>query len=309
VSGVCILGSSNVDFVCHTERFPRPGQTVAGDRFRVAPGGKGANQAVAAARLGLEAIFLSKLGGLDPYRDLLTDGFTWAGLDASGVEVEPEEYCGAALIMIDAEAQNMIAILANANAGVTPAYVDRHRAAIVSSQALLVEFGIPLESAEHAAVLAREAGVLTLVNPAPATQLSERFCAATDVITPNESEAAAITGIEVSTAPCCLQAATYFHERGVRRVVITLGARGAFVSDNGKAQTIPAFSVKAVDPTGAGDAFCAGLALGLVEGRDLAEAARMGSAAGALCACVPGAMRAMPTREDLERLLCGEASV
>jgi ribokinase len=306
VSTVTVLGSSNVDFLCYSGKLPGPGETVAASRFQVSPGGKGANQAVAAARLHLDTLYLSKLGGLDPYRQLLTEGFAWAGLDWSRVEVEPGQYCGTALIMVDRQAQNMIAIAANANAYITRDYVERHRQMIVSSRVLMVEFGVPLETAEHAAVLAREAGVLTLVNPAPASQLSERFYAATDVITPNESEAAALTGVAISNLRSCGQAAAYFHQRGVRRVVITLGERGAYVSSGGDGELVPAFPVKAVDPTGAGDAFCAGLTLGLVEGRELAEAARIGNAVGALCVTAAGAMRAMPSRREAEALLRGE---
>ena len=300
---ITILGTSNIDFVCHTDKLPSPGQTVAGTQFQVSPGGKGANQAVAAARLGSSAVFLSKLGSLDPYRELLTEGFRWAGLDFSRVETESGHYCGAALILIDGSAQNIIAIVDNANRAITPEYVDHHRRAIEASQAFMVELGVPLAAAEHATVLARQAGILTVVNPAPAMAMSGRFYEAIDIITPNETEAAQLTGVEIKDTSSCAQACRYFHDRGVRDVVITLGRQGAFLSDRGRGRHVAPFPVAAVDPTGAGDAFCAGLACALVEGQELPRAVRYACAAGALCASRPGAIRAMPARSEVVSMI------
>jgi ribokinase len=300
---ITVIGSSNIDYVCYTERIPKLGETVAGHSFLVTAGGKGANQAVAAARLGARTVLLTKLGREDRYAGLLTDGFQAAGVDVSRVQFEPGSYCGCALIMVDRQARNIIGIVPNANAGITVAYIEENRSLIEASQVLVVEFGVPLPTVEHAVALARKAGVTTLVNPAPALALGDRFYENVDVIVPNETEAEALCGQRL-TGPDCLQdAAGYFHRRKAAKVVITLGEKGAFVSDGRRQVLVPGRAVKVVDTTAAGDAFVGGLACALAEGRDIFAAAAFANTAAALSVTRSGAARSMPDRAEVEDLI------
>jgi ribokinase len=299
---ITVIGSSNIDYVCYTERIPELGETVAGSSFLVTAGGKGANQAVAAARLGARTVLLTKLGREDRYAGLLTDGFQAAGVDVSRVQFEPGSYCGCALIMVDRQARNIIGIVPNANARISVAYIEENRSLIEASQVLVVEFGVPLPTVEHAVALARKAGVTTLVNPAPALVLGDRFYENVDVIVPNETEAEALCGQRLAGPECLRDAAGYFHRRKAANVVITLGEKGAFVSDGRRTTVIPGRAVKVVDSTGAGDAFVGGLACALAEGRDIFAAAAFANAAAALSVTRPGAARSMPARSEVEEL-------
>jgi len=299
---ITVIGSANIDYVCYTERIPELGETVAGSSFLVTAGGKGANQAVAAARLGARTVLLTKLGREDRYAGLLTDGFQAAGVDVSRVQFEPGSYCGCALIMVDRQARNIIGIVPNANACISVAYIEENRSLIEASQVLVVEFGVPLPTVEHAVALARKAGVTTLVNPAPALALSDRFYEDVDVIVPNETEAEALCGQRLAGPECLRDAAGYFHRRKAANVVITLGEKGAFVSDGRRTTVIPGRAVKVVDSTGAGDAFVGGLACALAEGRDIFAAAAFANAAAALSVTRPGAARSMPARSEVEEL-------
>ena len=301
---ITVLGSANIDYVCYTERIPALGETVAGTSFLVAAGGKGANQAVAAAKLGVRTVLLTKLGREDPYSGLLTDGFRAAGVDVSRVGYE-QGCCGCALIMVDRQARNIIGIVPNANARISVEYLEENRALIEGSRVLVAEFGVPLATVEHALALARRAGVSTLVNPAPALALSDRFYEDVDVVVPNETEAEALCGQRLSGPDCLREAAGFFHSRKVPHVVITLGEKGAFVSSGRRSQLIPAFPVKTVDTTGAGDAFVGGLACALDEGKDIFTAAVFANAAAALSVTRPGAARSMPARAEVEQLLGG----
>jgi len=300
---ITVIGSANIDYVCYTERIPELGETVAGSSFLVTAGGKGANQAVAAARLGARTVLLTKLGREDRYAGLLTDGFQAAGVDVSRVQFEPGSYCGCALIMVDRQARNIIGIVPNANACISVAYIEENRSLIEASQVLVVEFGVPLPTVEHAVALARKAGVTTLVNPAPALVLGDRFYENVDVIVPNETEAEALCGQRLAGPEGLREAAGYFHRRKAANVVITLGEKGAFVSDGRRTTVIPGRAVKVVDSTGAGDAFVGGLACALAEGRDIFAAAAFANAAAALSVTRPGAARSMPARSEVENLI------
>jgi len=300
---ITVIGSSNIDYVCYTERIPRLGETGAGSSFLATAGGKGANQAGAAARLGGRTMLLTKLGREDRYTSLLTDGFREAGVDVSRVGLEPDCYCGCALIMVDRQAHNIICIVANANARISVEYIEENRALIEASRVLVVEFGVPLPTVEHAVRLARRAGVTTVVNPAPALPLADSFCADVDVLAPNETEAEALCGRKLDGPEDLRAAAEHFHRRGVGGVVITLGENGAFVSDGRRSSLLPALSVQTVDTTGAGDAFVGGLACALAEGRDIFDSAVFANAAAALSVTRPGAARSMPARAEVEELL------
>ncbi len=297
---ITVVGSANIDYVCYAERIPCLGETVAGSSFLVAAGGKGANQAVAAARLGARTTLLTKLGGEDRYAGLLTDGFEAAGVDVSRIGFVPGSYCGCALIMVDREAHNIIGIVPNANACITAAYIDENRSLIEASQVLVVEFGVPSPTVECVVAIAKKAGVTTLVNPAPARPVKDAFYENVDVIVPNETEAEALTGLKLCGPGGLRDAARFFHDRDAARVVITLGEKGVFVSDGCRSTLIPGHAVKTVDTTGAGDAFIGGLACGLAEGRDIFQAALFANAAAALSVTRPGAAQSMPARSDVD---------
>jgi ribokinase len=300
---ITVIGSSNIDYVCYTERIPQLGETVAGSSFLVAAGGKGANQAVAAARLGASTVLLTKLGREDRYAGLLTAGFQDAGVDVSRVQLEADSYCGCALIMVDRQARNIIGIVPNANACISVDYIEENRPLLEASRVLVVEFGVPLPTVEYAVALAKKAGVTTLVNPAPALALVDSFYENVDVIVPNETEAEALCGQQLAGPEGLQEAAGYFHRRKVGNVVITLGEKGAFVSDGRRCALLPALPVKTVDTTGAGDAFVGGLACALAEGRDIFSAAIFANAAAALSVTRPGAARSMPARAEVEELV------
>ncbi len=300
---ITILGSSNIDFISHNDHLPLPGETVIGKNFIVTPGGKGANQAVAVARLGGKVRFLSKIGGKDKYADILLEGFRWAGVDYSCVEVEADTYCGIALIMVGEKAQNIISVIANANACITKDFLEKHRKLIESSKIIVTEFGIPIETAEHAALMAKAAGCCTIINPAPAVEIRDQFYDAIDIITPNETEASILTGYHVKDTESTISAAEFFHKKGVENVVITLGRNGVYISTSKKKEWIPIFQVNAIDTTAAGDAFNGGLACALWEGKDIFNASRFGSAVAALCVTKSGSSRAMPSRQEVNSFL------
>jgi ribokinase len=300
---VTVIGSANIDYVCYTERIPALGETVAGTSFLVAAGGKGANQAVAAARLGAKTILLSKLGREDRYASLLTDGFRNAGVDVSRVCMEPGSYCGCALIMVDRHARNIIGIVPNANAAITPAYIDENRGIIESSKVVILEFGVPLDTVRHALGMAKRAGATTLVNPAPAAPVPEDFYSDVDVLVPNEVEAGQLCGLPLAGEGGLERAASWFHQRKAACVVITLGERGAFVSDGGRRALVPSRRVRVADTTGAGDAFVGALACGLDEGRDVLAAAVFANAAAALSVMRPGAAQSMPARAEVDAFI------
>ncbi|MGA2478848.1 MAG: ribokinase [Spirochaetia bacterium] len=300
---ITVIGSANIDYVCYAERIPCLGETVAGSVFLVAAGGKGANQAVAAARLGADTTLLTKLGGEDRYAGLLTDGFKAAGVDVSRIGFVPGSYCGCALIMVDRQAHNIIGIVPNANACINAAYIDENRPLIEASRVLIVEFGVPAPAVEYAIAMARHAGVMTLVNPAPARPVKDAFYGNVDIIVPNETEAEALTGLRLCGPKDLKDAARFFHDRDAERVVITLGEKGVFVSDGRRSTLIRGHAVKTVDTTGAGDAFIGGLACALAEGRDIFEAALFANAAAALSVTRPGAAQSMPARPDVDAFI------
>jgi ribokinase len=207
------------------------------------------------------------------------------------------------LIMVDRQARNIICIVPNANACISIEYIEENRSLIEASRVLVVEFGVPLPTVEHALALARKAGVTTLVNPAPALALADAFYENVDLVVPNETEAEALCGQRLAGPECLQEAAGYFHRRKVGRVVITLGEKGAFVSDGRRTTLIPGLPVVTVDTTGAGDAFVGALACALAEGRDVFSAAVFANAAAALSVTRPGAARSMPARSEVDALV------
>jgi ribokinase len=296
------VGSLNMDLVIRAARIPQPGETILGGAFHTVPGGKGANQAVAAARLGAHVAMVGRVGQ-DDFGAMLLDGLVAEGIDASQVIQDPEAATGVALIVVDDQGQNAIVVASGANARLSPAQVAAGCVPIAAANALLLQLESPLAAIEQAAQLATVQGVTVILNPAPARALPPDFLALVDVLVPNEIEAALLTGLPVADLAQARAAAAALREMGAGTVVLTLGERGALLATGEDAQLCPAFSVEPVDTTAAGDAFVAGLAVALGEGQPLIEAVRWGTASGALATTVLGAQPSLPRREDVELLL------
>ena len=306
MSSFCVIGSINMDLVAQVDRFPRPGETLSGSHFGTYPGGKGANQAVALARLGAPVSMLGKLGD-DVFGDSYSRSFAAEGVGTGEIEVVPATSTGVAVIEVDAKGENHIVIVAGANGLVDPAYVDAHFAAVSRAGAALFQLEIPFETVIHAMRRAAEAGVQTILDPAPAPPegLPPEMLAGADIITPNESAAETLTGIAVTDRQSAAEAGGKLREAGASSVIIKSGAAGAYVVDEAGTRLIPGFSVEVADTTAAGDAFNAGLASALGEGLSLDEAVRRANAVGAMACTGLGAQSAMPDRDAVERLLAG----
>ncbi len=299
---IVVVGSLNMDLVVRTPRLPRPGETIIGREFITAPGGKGANQAVAAAKLGAAVGMVGRVGPDDFGRALRTN-LRAVGADDTYVFTEDTASTGIAIIEVDESGQNTIVVAPGANARVMQADIDAARSMMTSARAVIVQLEIPLETMLHALRLARRANVLTLLNPAPAQPLSAELLNLADILIPNEIEASLLTGLDVRDFESAEQAADQLRQRGAHVVVITLGERGAIAVDDGGVKRVPAFQVKAIDATAAGDAFVAALGVACAAGRQLDIALREASAAGALAATKLGAQPSMPTRAELDEFL------
>lgn len=296
---ILIVGSSNTDMVIRAEHLPVPGETVIGGTFFMNHGGKGANQAVAVARLGGHVAFICKIGsdifGHQAYRLLCEEG-----IDTSHIFSDTENPSGVALITVDTKAENCIVVAPGANAHLTPEEIRQAYGAFDSADIVLLQLEIPMETVMETALFAHSKGKTVVLNPAPASLLPERLLRSVDILTPNETEAETITGIKISDEGSALAAARRIVEMGVRNVIVTLGARGALVYDGSVCEVIPACKVQAVDTTAAGDIFNGALVVALSEGRSLAEAVRFAVKAAALSVTRIGAQSSAPYRTEVD---------
>ncbi len=299
---IVVTGSLNMDLVARAPRIPRPGETIIGGDFCTVPGGKGANQAVAAARLGAQVSMIGQVGR-DAFAQALLDNLAAAGVDHSFVAQDPDAATGVALIVVDDAGENSIVVAPGANMRLSPTDVDEAESVVAAADALLLQLESPLETVTRAAEVARAHGVTVVLNPAPARSLPDELLALVDVLIPNETETALLTGLPVRDRAEAETAAAALHELGVGTMILTLGERGALLSREQGSEHFAAFEVTPVDTTAAGDAFVGGFAVALTEGRTLSEAVRWGNAAGALATTKLGAQPSMPTRQDLENLL------
>lgn len=293
---VVVVGSSNIDFTASVDRLPNPGETLLGHRVVQSFGGKGANQAVAAARAGAEVGFLSKVGH-DPHGDLIEQHLATQSLSRMVLLRDAVAQTGVAMILVDAAGENQIVVVPGSNQQLTPADVRQHAELISGARVLLVQMEIPIETVQECLRLARHHGLLTILNPAPACPLPPECFSMIDILTPNEREACVLSGV---TDPA--DAAGILVNRGVGTVVVTRGAEGVVVSQGKDVMHISAFIVDAIDSTGAGDAFNGALACGLAEGLSIEGALEMAAAAGALATTGHGAQAAMPGRDSIDQL-------
>ncbi len=299
---VAVVGSLNMDLVARAPRIPQPGETIIGRDFHTLPGGKGANQAVAAARLGARVSMIGRVGR-DAFAGPLLDNLAAAGVGHSFVIQDPEAATGVALIAVDDAGQNSIVVVSGANMRLSPADVEAAEGAIAAAGVLLLQLESPLDTVQRAAEVARAHRVTVILNPAPAYSLPATLLSLVDVLVPNESETALLTGMPVGNRAEAEAAATALRKSGMGIVILTLGERGALLARTGEFELFPAFKVTPVDTTAAGDAFMGGLAVAMAEGQSLAEAVRWGNAAGALATTQLGAQPSLPTRQALETLL------
>jgi ribokinase len=299
---VTVMGSFVADLAFRTDRVPAWGETLMGKSFKLGPGGKGSNQAVAAARAGGRVSFISKLGP-DPFGEMARNLYEAEGIDTQFL-FRTESATGAATIIIDAQkGENAIIVVPGACFEVTAAEVDQARALIADSSVFVAQLELSLPVVEHGLALAHTLGVPTILNPAPAAPLPESIYPHIDYITPNETEASALTGVPVATVADAEKAADVFLARGVRNAIITLGAQGAFVKNARVKAHVPAVNAgKVVETTGAGDAFNGGFAVALSEGMDLVEAAHFGCATAGISITRPGTAPSMPTRSEIDAL-------
>lgn len=300
-----VIGSSNTDMVVKSERIPRGGETVLGGEFIMVPGGKGANQAVCAAKLGADVKLVARVGD-DSFGEVSLANFVRAGVDTQFVVKDPSAPSGVALIVVDDSGENAIVVAPGANQRVTPEDVDRAKEAIAQADAVVLQLEIPAETVAHSIRLARSMGVRVVLNPAPIRPMSKDLLGMVDVLVPNQHEAAELVGKPGEGGDIdSVSAARELRSLGAGAVVITLGGRGSYVCAEGISEFVEPMHVTPVDTTAAGDAFTASLACALAEGNDLLAAVRFGTRVAAISVTRVGAQPSMPTRAEVESYIFG----
>jgi ribokinase len=296
-----VVGSLNMDLVLRVPRAPEAGETLTGHDFSVVPGGKGANQAVACARMGAKVTHIGRVGA-DAFGNALRQTMAADGIDIRHISTDGHAATGVATILVEDSGQNRIVLAPGANATLTPAHLDDARSCIEASSMVVLQLEIPLETVLHAIGMARRAGRPVLLNPAPARPLPDHLWASVDFLIPNESEAALLTGIAVSGPASAAEAAQILRARGVGHVLVTLGEQGVLIAGQDGTRHLPAQSVAAIDTTAAGDTFIGGFATGLLEGLSVDDAARLGQRAAALCVTRQGAQPSIPRRSECDAI-------
>ena len=299
---IVVVGSFNADLVSYMERMPRPGETVHGERFATGAGGKGSNQAVAAARLGAEVTFIGRVGN-DVFAELAYEIWDAEGVNRQFVKRDRDVATGVAPILVDSSGENMIVVVLGANKRIQQSDIDAARERIAEADMLVVQLEVNLDIVPYALQTAKAHGVATILNPAPAAAISAETIQLADYLTPNEIELETLSSGDVADVA---SAARALLTRDDQTAVVTLGAEGAQIITPGDSIRVPSFTVDAVDTTGAGDTFNAALAVGLSEGKALEDAVRFANAAAALCVTKPGAADSAPRREDVDALYLGQ---
>lgn len=303
VNHVVVLGSINVDTTYHVNRFPQPGETIAAQSKSSAPGGKGANQAVAAARSGAQTAFVGAVGS-DNEGQYMLEALKENDIDTSHINIDKYHGTGSAAITLDANGQNDIMVYGGANQAMQPGEFGDLSELLAHTDFLIAQFETPQAVALDLFKQAKEQGVTTVLNPAPAHEIMPELLQYTDVIAPNETECALLTGIELTDEDSMLKSADYFRERGVKHLLITLGDRGVFYSTPDDHGLVPAFKVKAVDTTAAGDTFIGALCSQLEKNlANVEDSLRYAQRASSLTVQRMGAMPSIPTGEDVKAAL------
>ena len=308
MTNILVIGSLNADLVVRAPRFPAPGETIRGEDLVTVPGGKGANQAVAAARLGADVAMIGRVGA-DSFGASLVENLKQNHVDATHVTRDISAATGTAVIVVDSHGQNSIVLSPGANAKVKPADVEPASFSDPSTgsgqrvKLLLLQLEIPTETVLHAARLAKESGLGVLLNPAPARELPDELLSNADYLLPNETELSLLAGKSVSDVRSAEAAARSLVRREAQIVIVTLGANGALIVNKGSAKHIPSFKVNVVDTTAAGDAFISGFAVAWLGGQSLEDAVQYASACGALAVTKFGAQPSLPTANEVSKFM------
>ncbi len=300
---IVMFGSYVADLTGVAEHLPKAGETVFGETFKIGPGGKGSNQTVAAHRAGADIKIITKLGH-DVFGDLALSFYKEDGISADNILMDDSMGTGIALICVDeGTGQNQILVVPAACTNFTDADIEKIRPVIEEADILLVQFEVNMDALEKVIDIAKAAGVMVVLNPAPARKVPVELLRKTDIVTPNEVEAETLTGVPVPDEAGARKAADVFHSWGIAGVVITMGKNGVFASDGKNSKMVPAYTVNAIDTTGAGDAFTGGFVTALAEGKDIFEASVFGNALASLSVQKFGTAPSMPTRAEIDELL------
>lgn len=297
---IIVIGSSNTDMVIKTEKLPAPGETILGGTFLMNPGGKGANQAVAAARLGGKVTFITKRGN-DLFGNQAVGLLMREGIDTQYIVKDMEYPSGVALITVDSSGENSIVVAPGSNGNLSETDIPEKIFGTGKFQILLLQLEIPMKTVEYIADIASASGIKVILNPAPASTLSDNLLKNTWLITPNETEAEAISGVNITDVKSAAHAASVIQKRGVKKVIITMGETGAYVSAEEFTGLIPGIKVNPVDTTAAGDVFNGALAVGLSEGNSLQDAVVFANKAASISVTRMGAQASAPYRTEIQQ--------
>lgn len=305
---IVVIGSSNTDMVIRCARMPRPGETVLGGEFMMNHGGKGANQAVAAAKLGGDVTFIAKVGN-DIFGGQTIEMLNAHGIDTRFVSVSEKHPSGVALINVDAKGENSISVASGANGALSPADIDAARDVIAEADVLIAQLETPIDTITYAAKLAKSCGVTVILNPAPApaAPLPDELLENVDILIPNTTEAEIISGVAINDAVSEIAAIEAIAAKGVKTIIITLGSKGALICKDNVYTEVPSFKVKAVDTTAAGDTFCGAFCVALTEGADMPAAVTFGNRAAAISVTRQGAQQSTPTRAEVDAMASSQA--
>ncbi|NQT24814.1 ribokinase [candidate division KSB1 bacterium] len=301
-SKIVVVGSSNTDMIMQVQKIPVPGETVLGGEFSTAAGGKGANQAVAAARAGGDVTFIASIGN-DSLGAQAIDGFVRDNINVENIKRVENSASGVALIFVGGDGENSIGVASGANSDLLPEDIINSEQVITRAHILLMQLEIPIDTVTKAAQLAHEAGVKVILNPAPTCSLDDELLKMVSILTPNEIEVELLSDIKVEDENSAGKAAEVLLRKGVDSVLITLGAQGVFLATGDKRELIPGFKVDAIDTTAAGDVFNGSLAVGLAEGKSIDEAIRFANAAAALSVTKLGAQPSAHSRDEIDSFL------
>ena len=299
---ITVIGSSNTDMIIKVPRIPKPGEIVLGGKFSTAPGGKGANQAVAAARSGGNVTFVARVGD-DVFGEQALKGFKKDGINTDFIVKDKDAPSGIAQIFVAEDGESGIAVASGANLNLSVYDIIAAKEAILSSDILLMQLGIPMKTVEYAAKLAFDKGIRVILNPAPGQPLPIEILKTISILTPNEAEAAMLTGIKIEDEGAAEDAGKILMSKGVNKVIITIGKKGALILDSSGSELIGGFKVHAVDTTAAGDIFNGALAVALAEKKNIWEAVKFSNAAAALSVTKLGAQPAAPKRKEILEFL------